>query len=714
MSHTRPEGTQAAVSFHGAPQEERERRDSQTKEDGEKQSSARGTGRDNFLSAAVLGNMVSLGSDGGHDGMMAVRHARLIQQLILASGNEASKAYEKWQRRGKASMAGGKTNEDLLQNDVRKAGNKLRQRRRGNLLARLELTEAQATDETRVRRGTTQPEALSGEAADDDTPREESQSEDSSETTTSSSTSSDDSEEVPALGFMRVAGRRASLSVAETLPLMTQRRAALRQPSLVAKVADFPQPGEGRKRQSQVGGHWGQLAGLARMLIPNQDHGQGSRGSALLPESGSLASPRRLSGEGKSEDQNEADAPDEIGLDSRRKLPEVFGISKFRQGTTIMHEQWQEPVATLKRLHLDVASRLGLDEEDWDPDQTYLMSLQKFQELAELKFLRRQYKAAVWIQARWRSIRIRRPMRQVIYKRLQARQRIREWIRKVIRRKRVADQIRNLRLCIVSAIKIQANVRRWLVKKELASAMGFHQVQFRMAALQERLYPSEERERDREANERSMMSREEVLSQEAENARRMYQAQIQRAVAVLQPAVRRWLSRVRAWRLLQEREKELREEHRRHRRFRDRDDDEYRPLSRSNFASGRSGVGSLSENGMKKAGSGSDSDLARSLEAPGHPTSSFWHGPSGKALLALEAMATTVEESTSRSQGSQVRVFRARAYRKSTCPVLPPAPPGFRSDIAGARGGPKRGTPRLVSVPQPVSRKVKARSASAG
>ena len=30
----------------------------------------------------------------------------------------------------------------LIRNDVRKAGNKLRQRRRGNLLARLELTEA--------------------------------------------------------------------------------------------------------------------------------------------------------------------------------------------------------------------------------------------------------------------------------------------------------------------------------------------------------------------------------------------------------------------------------------------------------------------------------------------------------------------------------------------------------------------------------------------
>ena len=30
----------------------------------------------------------------------------------------------------------------VIRNDVRKAGNKLRQRRRGNLLARLELTEA--------------------------------------------------------------------------------------------------------------------------------------------------------------------------------------------------------------------------------------------------------------------------------------------------------------------------------------------------------------------------------------------------------------------------------------------------------------------------------------------------------------------------------------------------------------------------------------------
>lgn len=75
-------------------------------------------------------------------------------------------------------------------------------------------------------------------------------------------------------------------------------------------------------------------------------------------------------------------------------------------------------------------------------DQTYQMSIAKFEELAEQKLLRRQQKAAIWIQARqggraagpqggraallgfvwlcalcacarWRSQRIRRPLRQV-------------------------------------------------------------------------------------------------------------------------------------------------------------------------------------------------------------------------------------------------------------------------------------------------------------
>ncbi|CAL1129734.1 unnamed protein product, partial [Cladocopium goreaui] len=688
---------------------------------------ARGA-RDNFLSAAVLGNMVSLGSDAGNAGMMAVRHARLIQQLILASGNEASKAYEKWQRRGKTTVAyGSKTNnEDFLQNDVRKAGNKLRQRRRGNLLARLETTEVvPATSETRLRRGTSTQEIneaqTSGEPADeDDTSKSEESDEDSSSDATTSSTSSDDSEdEVPGLGFMRVAGRsgrRASLN-ADQMPMLAQRkqrgRAALRQPSVVARESST----EVRKqRQSQVG-HWGQLAGLARMMMP-MSHDQGARASILFPDgSGGLGSARRLS-EGKSEDQNEADAPDESG-DSRRKLPEVFGIHVSKSPHRTM--QWQEPVATLKRLHLDVAARLGLDAEagDWDPDQTYQMSIAKFEELAEQKLLRRQQKAAIWIQARWRSQRIRRPLRQVIYKRLEARHKIRAWIRKVLRRKKIADKMVHLRMCIISTIKIQANVRRWLVKKEMGSAVAFHQVQFRMAALQERLYPAEERERDREANERLMMSEEEELSQRAESARRKHEADRQRAVAVLQPAVRRWLSRVKCWRLLQEREKEL-NENKRYRRFRDRDDDEYRPLSRSTFASGpRSGIGSVLEPaGVKKVGSGGDGDFARSLGSqageghPGVPGPSFWHGPSGKALLALEVINATVAEH--RSSGSQARGFRARAYRtRASSIALPPAPPGFRSDIAGARGGPKRGTPRLVSVPPPVGRKVKETRSSA-
>ena len=91
------------------------------------------------------------------------------------------------------------------------------------------------------------------------------------------------------------------------------------------------------------------------------------------------------------------------------------------------------PMEALYEFHLAVWIRA---------DQTYQMSIAKFEELAEQKLLRRQQKAAIWIQARqggraagpqggraallgfvwlcalcacarWRSQRIRRPLRQV-------------------------------------------------------------------------------------------------------------------------------------------------------------------------------------------------------------------------------------------------------------------------------------------------------------
>eukprot|EP00439_Symbiodinium_sp_Y106_P013812 s2446_g1.t6 len=456
-----------------------------------------GRSRDNFLSAAVLGNMVSLGSDAANAGMMAVRHARIIQQLILASGNEASKAYEKWQRRGKASVFSRKDVDDL-QNDVRKAGNKLQQKRRANLLQRLS-TEALAT-------GLQTQDAFGSRRSMTETPKPEARQGERGlrrSASLSRSLALLPRRQVPGLGFMRMAGRRASFTASENpVNLVAQRRIAVRQPSLLQQPAlgqlvrqSMLSPGGGGaggsagatlqpshptgseaalrpKRQSQ----WGQLAGLARLLIPKD----GSAGEAVGPGSSISAAPDES---GRS-DVEQSDTQDE-GINEgrtleltpaqRRKLPEVFGISKFRdrsEGGGEGDTPEQEPAPTLKRFHLEVAERLGLDADagDWDPGLTYEMSVGKLEELAERKILRHQDRAATRIQSRWRSYRIRLPMRQAI-----------------LQRRRVADRMSHLRFSIQAAITIQAQIRRWRLQRKLSSARALHRVQYRMSLLSKEL-----------------------------------------------------------------------------------------------------------------------------------------------------------------------------------------------------------------------------------
>ncbi|CAE7494362.1 DPOL [Symbiodinium natans] len=438
--------------------------------------------------------MVSLGSDAANAGMMAVRHARIIQQLILASGNEASKAYEKWQRRGKASVCS-KRDVEELQNDVRKAGNKMQQRRRANLLNRLssEMTSHGFQPEGAFgnRRSVTEtpkPEAkLPGlshadslESFDGSGSGKPSASSATS-SDSSSSSDSDSDEEVPGLGFMRLSGassgchetpedgclvwkadayhagveeslecpvvrsepgglrtgRRASLTAENPVNLVAQRRIAVRQPSLLQQPAfgqlvrhsispgsaahpgglpglpgDVGAPGFNSsrarpKRQSQ----WGQIAGLARLLRPKEEWtGPGSSISGPPDESGK-------SDVEQSDTQDEAINEGkgvELTVAQRRKLPEVFGISKFRDRTTILGQQWQEPAPTLKRFHLEVAERLGLDAAagDWDPGQTYVMDVAKLEELAERKILRHQEEAATKVQTRPRKTHGRRERRE--------------------------------------------------------------------------------------------------------------------------------------------------------------------------------------------------------------------------------------------------------------------------------------------------------------
>lgn len=92
-----------------------------------------------YLPTGLLGSMVNLASDSGGSGMIAVRHARLIQQLILASGDDSSKAYEKWNRKrqgllsapaGALRTANPEVDVQLLQSDVKRAATKLRTKRR--------------------------------------------------------------------------------------------------------------------------------------------------------------------------------------------------------------------------------------------------------------------------------------------------------------------------------------------------------------------------------------------------------------------------------------------------------------------------------------------------------------------------------------------------------------------------------------------------------
>eukprot|EP00930_Biecheleria_cincta_P094082 TRINITY_DN8485_c0_g1_i2.p1 TRINITY_DN8485_c0_g1~~TRINITY_DN8485_c0_g1_i2.p1 ORF type:complete len:857 (-),score=200.55 TRINITY_DN8485_c0_g1_i2:97-2667(-) len=606
-----------------------------------------------FLPNGLMGNMVSLAGEAGGSGMRAVRHARLIQQLIMASGDEASKAYEKWNRKRQGLSSHAKSQAvyeselAAMQNDVRKAAGKIRTRRRGNLLSRLQEENLLAGFSTDVQELSSQNKRLcqaakgaaktsskderaAADACDDKISDLDGSSSSSGSSDQLGSNSSEDSSDSdvggqelpPGLTVRRMSSLGAAVAVgafrknsrAEPLAASERRTSVdgLRGLQKFLSVADAVRRGASELKQERPSANAGpsqqrRLSGLRRLsaekiakgnlrrpsrpsnpsipAIPRR-HSSGieqarrpstEKGSTTLVKSHSTPAgaygqelgvaaggsehdvpgvPPETDDEEDSDHEDDDDDDDSESSEGeedrlvltaaqRLALPEVFGISKFRDQSLILGERWKEPASTFKRYHNEVADRLGLDAEkgEWDPSDIYSLTIPKLEILAQSKMERSRIEAAIFIQSRWRAFRTRWPVQQMLAKRQEALKKIQPWLKKVLKRKGIRMIFEDAARRIRAAIKVEKYTRTWLVKKHLATEMELHQVTYRMQHLSERLYPAEERERDREALEMKGMGEEEACTRAVEEYKRAQEEKVANALKLIQPTVRRFLLR---------------------------------------------------------------------------------------------------------------------------------------------------------------------------
>lgn len=175
----------------------------------------------------------------------------------------------------------------------------------------------------------------------------------------------------------------------------------------------------------------------------------------------------------------------------KEKLPEIPRLRyKFRDQRFILSDNWRSKAQTLKRYHLQVSDRLGLDEKDWASLSTvYHVTVPDLVDAAKRRLEDDQRKAAILIQALWRS-RIaakfthrRLGRRKELYVRIQRWWRFyRKWILPVKRRIQV-ERPKVHR----AAAKIQARVRGLMFRRRLAFLQDVHHIKWEMQMLCEKL-----------------------------------------------------------------------------------------------------------------------------------------------------------------------------------------------------------------------------------
>lgn len=685
-----------------------------------------------FLPAGLIGTMVNLASgDAASSGMLAVRHARLIQKLILASGDEATKTNEKWQKK-LASVKAGPV-ELTVMNDMRRAGHKIRSKRRGAFLERLAAEmdthnvnrEEGLFGQHKEKRGSDGSEGRNSLRPSSESALSSDSS--SSSTSLSDSSSASDAEDVSAPGLTTKKRFSNSLAVPRRNSESSSRRTSTVDNMQGTRRSSEAPPGtgangEGRQhvklRMSKKLSNANLLAGDVKQLARRTS----TEAEAAAPHEARRrgtydAAARRISATPASQAQEDQGTPEgrsELTPAQRAKLPEVFGISKFRHHRTIIcGGHWQEPANSVKRFHHEVAERLGLvaEEGDWDPSEVYKLSVPALEKLAHQKAQRERERAATYIQSRYRGYLVKRPILKIMQQRREALKMLKPWLMHMLRRKelRLVAQVTLRRHRM--AIKIQANWRRKVVQMYAVTSKELREVGNRMDLLQEQIYPAEARQRDREAAETERMMEEEVHSRAAEME---YRREVQevRAAGILQPHFRRFLKGLRQRKLAREEQERLAqeaEEAKRQKRLkRGR-----APAANEDSEQGKHHLGKEHRQGtgprLEQSPGSPPRKGSKELEAGEKATSAM-----GKALSVFEAMgrkgagheALDDEDGVPDSARSLAPEAQQHSLRPHSEPwhraILPPVRRGLSTAGAGARGGPARGALQTLKVPVPV------------
>ncbi|CAE8584493.1 unnamed protein product, partial [Polarella glacialis] len=643
--------------------------------------------------------MVSLPGDVSSGGMLAVRHARLIQQLILATGDEAAKCHEKWQRRHAAALAAisdntastgaarlkeNHTDLSKVNAEARKASTRLRLKKRSSLASRLAeevqwatfggppLMPKQDSPEEQLPGALPlgNPDAAISEASSEASdhkglaglPRGVSRSRSSSKMSAPqslpSSTESDDDPAVDELEVPGVTARRGSNVHLIAAELRTA--AEVRRRSSLQGVVSSMMGQEGR-RLSHV------VALLnARKSLDSRNSDSGATAAAAAKEAATKEAAAKeaeaaappLSPSAKSETK-----VFELTPAIRRRLPEVFGLRKFRDQSQILGgSDWAQPAGTMKRFHVAAAQRLGLesDQGDWDPSQLYKLSIEDLELLAVKKQEGQRHQAATVIQKIWKSYHTRRSVMVVIEKRRKCLLLMQAWWKGVFARHRLVSALMDMKTRSQAATRIQSFCRRWLVQFRLRSASELHRVLYRLAQLQESLYPAALRQPGLQlpGNMRSSCGG----AFPAEGGSRKGE--------VLQPAFRRFLRRLRQWQRLRKKEQEAKELKEQRRRLRANGLTALLPKEKEEAAAS-SEAGSRVE-GRDSVSSGCKAMFGvMNLLLPSTP-----EPPLQFSGASLGASATSM--STALVAGSPKGKRHKAPWQGRS----------FRSDLAGARGGP--------------------------
>lgn len=180
----------------------------------------------------------------------------------------------------------------------------------------------------------------------------------------------------------------------------------------------------------------------------------------------------------------------ELTAKKRSKLPEVPRLrEKFRDRRVILGGNWRNEVTTVKRFHLEVATRLGLSEEDWNQmGSLYMLNVADLERAAEKKEERERQAAAARIQQKWNTLQTYRKARSIRVQRRSALGKLQKWWhRKSTFQRPVERRLAQKPMRQMAVFKIQAAMLAWRDRRRLAFQRDVHRIVCDLEKLKEGL-----------------------------------------------------------------------------------------------------------------------------------------------------------------------------------------------------------------------------------